>query len=75
MNMFTDKGVSGAKNDGDKARIGKDRLGMTLRKSEQNKARGRAHPDSRLNMRIICISIWMWIGIGFGIDNGNRNGS
>ena len=41
MNMFTDKGVSGAKNDGDKARIGKDRLGMTLRKSEQNKDRGK----------------------------------
>ena len=44
MNMFTDKGVSGA-NDGDKARIGKDRLGMTLRKSEQNKARGKTHPN------------------------------
>ena len=48
MNMFTDKGVSGAKNDGDKARIGKDRLGMTLQKSEQDKARGKTQRHKNL---------------------------
>ena len=74
MHMFKDKGISGA-NDGDKARIAKDRLGMTLQKSEQSETRGKTYPDCCLNMSVISISIGMRIGIGNGIGNGKRNRS